>query len=190
MLHPINETEKARKIFLRISNGAIVSKKNGEVTSFEAISGALKGIELKEHEFENKKFRNWHILLSDTETGEEYDISVSRDSGAFKSIVRSLVTEQGLGNLEDIKIEVYTSKTGFTNAVVSAGGQKLHWTDEPMPPVRYVTVGDNEVADNSAQMNWIQTLVDRINAHLSGKTTSGQDAQEEDDLPEEFDNQN
>lgn len=187
MLHPISETGKTRKIFLRISSGAIISKKNGMVTSFEAISGALKGIELKEHEFENKKFRNWHILLSDTETGEEYDISVSRDAGVFKSIVRSIVTEQGLGNLDDIKIEVYTSKSGFTNAVVSAGGQKLHWTDEPMPPVRYVTVGDNEVADNSAQMNWIQILVDRINARASEKTTSGQAVQEEDDLPEEFD---
>lgn len=185
MLHPINETGKARKIFLRISNGAIISKKNGEVTSFEAISGSLKGIELKEHEFENKKFRNWHILLADQGTGEEYDISVSRDSGVFKSIVRSLVTEQGLGNLDDIKIEAYTSRTGFTNAAVSAGGQKLHWTDEPMPPVRYVTVGDNEVADNSAQMNWIQTLVDRINARVSESPAQVQEDQEEDDLPEE-----
>lgn len=165
--------------------GAIISKRNGEVTSFEAISGSLKGIELKEHEFENKKFRNWHILLSDTESGEDYDISVSRDSGVFKSIVRSLVTEQGLENLNDVKIEVYTSKTGFTNAVVSAGGQKLHWTDEPMPAVRYVTVGENEVADNTAQMNWIQTLVDRINAKLT-EPISVTEASDEDDLPEEF----
>ena len=119
MLHPISETGKSKKIFLRISKGAIISKRNGEVTSFEAISGSLKGIELKEHEFENKKFRNWHILLSDTESGEDYDISVSRDSGVFKSIVRSLVTEQGLENLNDVKIEVYTSKTGFTNAVAA-----------------------------------------------------------------------
>lgn len=87
MLHPISETEKSKKIFLRISKDAIISKRNGEVTSFEAISGSIKGIELKEHEFENKKFRNWHILLSDTESGEDYDISVSRDSGVFKSIV-------------------------------------------------------------------------------------------------------
>ena len=185
MLHPISETEKSKKIFLRISKGAIISKRNGEVTSFEAISGSLKGIELKGHEFENKKFRNWHILLSDTESGEDYDISVSRDSGVFKSIVRSLVTEQGLENLNDVKIEVYTSKTGFTNAVVSAGGQKLHWTDEPMPAVRYVNVGENEVADNAAQMNWIQTLVDRINAKLT-EPVSVTEASDEDDLPEEF----
>lgn len=165
--------------------GAIISKRNGEVTSFEAISGSIKGIELKEHEYENKKFRNWHILLSDTESGEDYDISVSRDSGVFKSIVRSLVTEQGLENLNDVKIEVYTSKTGFTNAVVSAGGQKLHWTDEPMQAVRYVTVGENEVADNTAQMNWIQTLVDRINAKLT-EPVSVTEASDEDDLPEEF----
>ena len=185
MLHPISETGKSKKIFLRISKGAIISKRNGEATSFEAISGSLKGIELKEHEFENKKFRNWHILLSDTESGEDYDISVSRDSGVFKSIVRSLVTEQGLENLNDVKIEVYTSKTGFTNAVVSAGGQKLHWTDEPMQAVRYVTVGENEVADNTAQMNWIQTLVDRINAKLT-EPVSVTEASDEDDLPEEF----
>ena len=103
----------------------------------------------------------------------------------FKSIVRSLVTEQGLENLNNVKIEVYTSKTGFTNAVVSAGGQKLHWTDEPMPPVRYVTVGENEVADNTAQMNWIQTLVDRINAKLT-EPVSVAEATDEDDLPEVF----
>ena len=56
MLHPISETGKSKKIFLRISKGAIISKRNGEVTSFEVISGSIKGIELKEHEFENKKF--------------------------------------------------------------------------------------------------------------------------------------
>ncbi len=185
MLHPISETGKTKRIFLRISHGAIISKKNDTVTSFGAISGALKSIELKEHEFDNKKFRNWHIILTDTESGEEYDIAVSRDAGVFKSIVRSLVTEQGLGNLDDVKIEVYTSRAGYTNSVVSAGGQKLHWTDEPMPPVCYVTVGENEVADTSAQMNWIQTLVDRINARAAQQsgTTS---AEEEDDLPEEF----
>ena len=147
MLHPVSDTGKSKKIFLRISKGAIISKRNGEVTSFEAISGSLKGIELREHEFENKKFRNWHILLSDTESGEDYDISVSRDSGVFKSIVRSLVTEQGLENLNDVKIEVYTSKTGFTNAagecLVASATRNGHtlvlvlfnddnrWTDAP-----------------------------------------------------------
>ncbi len=54
MLHLISETGKSKKIFLRISKGAIISKRNGEVTSFEAISGSIKGIELKEHEFENE----------------------------------------------------------------------------------------------------------------------------------------
>lgn len=70
-------------------------QENGEVTSFEAISGSLKGIELKEHEFEN------------------------------------------------------------------------------------------EVADNAAQMNWIKTLVDRINAKLT-EPVSVTEASDEDDLPEEF----
>lgn len=188
MLIPIEKADKTKKVFLRISRGAIISKKNGEESSFGAISGALKGIELKEHEFDNKKFRNWHILLTDNETSEEYDIAVSRDSGVFKSIARSLVTEQGLGNLDDVRIEVYTSKNGYTNASVSAGGQKLHWTDEPMPAVKYVKVGENDIADNTAQMNWIQTLVDRINTRASQKAAEPDTAspEDEDDMPAEI----
>ena len=54
-----------------------------------------------------------------------------------------------------------------------------------MPAVRYVTVGENEVTDNTAQMNWIQTLVDRINAKLT-EPISVTEASDEDDLPEEF----
>ena len=109
----MNEAGNSRRIYLRISKGAIISKRNGETTTYRAISGSLKGIELKEHELDNKKFRNWHIL-EDTSSGEEYDIAVSRESGAFKSIARSLVTEQGLGNLDDVSIEVYTSKASGT----------------------------------------------------------------------------
>ncbi len=186
MLIPISESGKPKKVYLRITNGSIINKtKDGQTLSYSAISGALRRIELKEHEFENKKFRNWHVILSDTQSGEEYDISVSRSSGAFKGIIRSLVTEQGLGNLDDITIETYLSKTGYTNAVVTASGQKLHWTDEPMPELARVMVGDNEVIDDTAQMNWIQTLVDRVNAKLNSAEEAPAPA-EEDDLPEEF----
>ena len=141
MLIPINESGKPKKVYLRITNGSIINKtKDGQTLSYSAISGALRRIELKEHEFENKKFRNWHVILSDTQSGEEYDISVGRTSGAFKGIIRSLVTEQGLANLDDITIEAYLSKTGYTNASVSAGGQRLQWTDEPMPERALVRV--------------------------------------------------
>lgn len=44
---------------------------------------------------------------------------------------------------------------------------------------------ENEVADNTARMNWIQTLVDRINAKLT-EPVSVIEATDEDDLPEEF----
>ena len=180
MLRPINQKGERSVAYLRISQGAIISKKDGAVTSFSAISGAVRGIVLKEHEFENKKFRNWHITISDVASNEVYDLAVSRGSGAFKSIVRSLVTQQGLDNLDDVTIEVYTSKNGYTNASVSAGGQRLSWSDEQMPAISYVKVGDCQVADDSAQMNWIQTLVDRINARISNEGTVFQD---DDDLP-------
>ena len=56
-----------------------------------------------------------------------------------------------------------------------------------MPPVRIVQVGDREVQDDSAQMNWIQTLVDRINVRL-GDTSKASATEEDDDLPEDFNN--
>lgn len=181
MLRQNNQRGDQRKIFLRLANGSIISKKDGVETTFSAVSGAVRSIELKEHEFDNKKFKNWHIVLTDAASNEIYDLSVSRGAGAFRSIVRSLVTQQGLDNLDDVTIEVYTSKSGYTNASVSAGGQRLHWSDEQMPPIRYVKVGENEVADDTAQMNWIQTLVDRINARIASGETMPQD---DDDLPE------
>lgn len=184
MLIQDSQRNGGKKVYLRISKGSIISRKDGVETSFSAISGALTGIELREHEFENKKFRNWHIMISDAASGEVYDLSVGRSAGVFKSIVRSLVTEQGLAGLDDITIDVYTSKSGYTNASVSANGQRLHWVDEQMPAIQYVTVGGNEVPDDTAQMNWIQTLVDRINARLR---SGGEDLAQDDfeDLPEE-----
>lgn len=124
MLIQDSQRNGGKKVYLRISKGSIISRKDGVETSFSAISGALTGIELREHEFENKKFRNWHIMISDAASGEVYDLSVGRSAGVFKSIVRSLVTEQGLAGLDDITIDVYTSKSGYTNASVSANGQR------------------------------------------------------------------
>ena len=77
-------------------------------------------------------------IINKTKDGQT--LSYSAISGAFKGIIRSLVTEQGLANLDDITIEAYLSKTGYTNASVSAGGQRLQWTDEPMPERALVRV--------------------------------------------------
>ena len=182
------ESEKKSRIYLRIKDGKLIARdKDGRESSFQKVQGALKGIELKEHEFDNKKFKNWHIVMEDILQGDIYDIAVARSSGAFKGIVRCLVTEQGLANLDDISIETYLSKTGFTNAVVQAQGQNLRWTDEKMPEAVRVKVGDQEVVDDTAQMNWIQTLVDRVNARIAaGPAPAKKASAEEDDMPDDL----
>ena len=182
------ESEKKSRIFLRIKDGKLIARdKDGKESSFQKVQGALKGIELKEHEFDNKKFKNWHVVMEDLLQGDTYDIAVARSSGTFKSVVRCLVTEQGLANLDDISIETYLSKTGFTNAVVQAQGQNLRWTDEKMPEAVRVKVGDQEVVDDTAQMNWIQTLVDRINARIAaGPAPVKKASAEEDDMPDDL----
>ena len=61
---------------------------------------------------------------------------------------------------------------------------ELKFTDGSMIAIDTIAV-ENEVADNTAQMNWIQTLVDRITAKLT-EPISVTEASDEDDLPEEF----
>lgn len=173
MLIPMSQATSQNRVFLRISNGTVNRKKaDGSIEVLGGVSGALKKIEMKENEFDGKKFKNWHVVLTDALQGEIYDLAVPYASGAFKGIVRCLVTQIGLENLDDVKIEAYMSKSGYTNTIVYAGGQKLGWIDEEMPKMRYVQVGDQQVADNTAQMNWIQTLVDRINAKLEERNAA------------------
>lgn len=185
MLTPINESG-SKKVYLRIANGAIISKKDGVENRYGSVSGKITRIEVREHEFENKKFKNWHILLEDKYSGEEYDVAIAYKSGPFPAIIRSLVTEQGLANLNDITIEVYTSKNGFTNASVKAAGQRLHWIEEPMPAINIVKVGDEDIKDYTAQLNWLQTLVDKVNARAQSMQDASQEVpavDEDDDLP-------
>lgn len=165
MLIPIEQVE-SKRVYLRLANGTIFSKKGDNQINYGAVQGSLESIELKTHKVDNKEFQNWHVILRDRLAGETYDLSVSKSSGAFKGIARSLVTEEGLANLDDIRIEAYLSKGGYTNAAVYANEKRLNWSDEKMPELVHVKVGDKDIIDDTAQVNWIQTLVDRINAKI------------------------
>ena len=165
MLKYANESGKTT--YLRVKEGYFVTKnENGEEIKVYQIGGSLRSITLKEHEVQEKKFKNWHVVIKDKGTGERYDVSFPRSSGAFKGVVRCLVTEQGMANLDSIVLEVYKAKNGYTNAKVVAGGEKLRWTEEVMPPVEETTFRGEKQYDDTKQIEWIGQLVDRINARI------------------------
>ena len=113
-----------------------------------------------------------------------------RQSNAFAGIVRSLASEEGMANLDDITIEVYMSKNNYTNATVKTRGERIHWIEEPMPAVKKVMVGTKEVVDDSEKIAWISKLVEKINTKIASgdadQSRQGFDVEDVDvdDLPD------
>ena len=164
MLQLKQATKSMIRTFVRVSNGSLLVKNGTETNIFNYVSGAVSGIALKEHCFDGKKFENWHLLITDEAEGESYDLSFGKQSSAFRDIVRSLASDEGLKVLGNITIDVYkASKGSYTNATVSSEGRRIPWIPERIPPVRYVSVGQRQVPDDTERIAWIEGLVGRIN---------------------------
>ena len=164
MLSLTSQACKLPKTFLHVSDGQIIAKMGVDQISFDTVSGTITNIELKQHTFENKRFTNWHINIVDNRTGEAYDMSFSRTSGVFRTIVRCLASDEGLSHLNDIEIYVYKSRYGnYTNAIVIGHGKKLNWISESVPPVMYRKVDGTTVPDYTLRNEWVEKLVERIN---------------------------
>lgn len=173
MLQLKQTTKSVTRTYVRVSNGSLLVKNGAEINTFNSVSGAISGIELKEHSFDGKKFENWHLMMTDAAEGETYDLSFGKQSSAFRDIVRCLASDEGLMALDKITIDVYkASKGSYTNATVSSEGKRLSWIPEQIPPVRYVSVGQRQIPDDSERIAWIEDLVARINQAVQPGTVN------------------
>lgn len=157
------------KNFLHVSKGCFVMSTNPEM-KFSTITGSVSGIELKTHKRKNgEKFDLWHMTISDDNTGEIYDISFNRTSNELSSIVRSLASDGGLQNLDNVQISVAPApnNSGFTNAKVRANGHGLSWIPGDMPPMLYKRDGKTHVQDDSLRFEWLSSLIDLINRKIA-----------------------
>jgi hypothetical protein len=77
-----------------------------------------------------------------------------------------MASAQNLNGSTIFKIEPY-QKGNFTNVVVYADGVKLDWVTNELPPVEDVRVGSQIYKDDSKRMNYICSLVDKINISIT-----------------------
>jgi hypothetical protein len=154
-----------RRIYLSIHHGKVEASDNGAKSYFSYVEGGLLSIYSKERTYGTEKVLKWFMDMMDEE-GELYTISFPYNSGTFKSIVLAMASAQNLNGSTIFKIEPY-QKGNFTNVVVYADGVKLDWVTNELPPVEDVRVGSQTYKDDSKRMNYICSLVDKINISIT-----------------------
>lgn len=160
--------------YLRISNGFFVFNEDEE-RRFNTISGSVSGINLKKHKRKNGGlFDLWHLIITDEQSGEKYDISFSRTSNVLASIVRCLASNGGLQALDNVQIHVSsaTNNTKFTNAIVRSDGHSLSWIPGDMPPMLYRRNGNKHEQDDSLRFAWLSDLIELINRKIASENAT------------------
>ena len=149
---------KQNKTYLNVKEGKIHLKG----LSYDFVEGYLRGIEIKDREFRGEVVKYWYIDL-ESQSGELYSLAIPYYSGIAKSLFNSLASAKDFS--KEIKIQPY-QVGDFTKVVVYSGGEKLSWISSSLPPVDEVKVGDKIVKDESKRMEFIVTLVSKINSKI------------------------
>ena len=164
-LGKVDET-KGRKYYLSISDGRVVHSENGQKKYYSFVEGSLERIYKLDRVFNGETVPVWYMDIRG-EKGELYSLSLPYKSGVFKSIVLSLASEPTIG-LSTIKIEPYMGG-GFTKVVTSSNGKRLDWVTKELPAVDTVYIAGQPVKDDTKRMEFISSLVAKINQTIGYK---------------------
>lgn len=154
--------QSEERIFLNISEGKIVQRKEGKNLRFDYVEGTLERIYQKDREFRGEKVPYMYLDLRDPETGTLYSLGLNAEGGVWRGIILSLGSCKEF--ISPIKICPYT-KGAYTRAVVYSGGEKLEWV-EGLPPVLEMQMGTKKIKDVSQREAFMAQIVERINAAL------------------------
>lgn len=157
---------KGKRYYLTISDGRVVHNDNGQKKYYSYVEGSLERIYQLERVFNGEKVLLWYLDIRG-EKGELYSLSFPFKSGVFKSVVLSLASEPTIG-LATIKIEPYVGG-GFTKVVTSSNGKRLDWVTKELPAVDTVYIAGQPVKDDTKRMEFISSLVDKINQTIGYK---------------------
>ena len=158
--------EKSRRYYLSLSDGRLYHSEDGERKYYSYVEGVLERIYQKERTFNGETVLYWYLDIRG-EKKELYSLALPYKSGAFKSIVLSLASDETIG-FSTIKIEPY-KKGEFTKVVTSCGGRRLDWITKELPEVETIYIADQPVKDDTKRMKYINSLVETINQRIKGK---------------------
>jgi len=152
-----------KKRYISIAEGNIVLSENGQKRLYKYVEGHVRKVYKLDRTFNGETVQYWYIDLEGKDK-EIYSLSLPYRSGTFKSIILALANLPTIG-IAPVKIEPYL-KDRFTKVVVSSGGNKLDWITKTLPEVKEITVAGQTVKDDTARMEYIESLVKEINSLL------------------------
>lgn len=132
---------------------------------YSSVEGTIENIYTKRSTFNGEEVIRWYIDIRDGR--ELYTLCLPYTSGVFKSIILSLAGAENLTASTPIRIYPYLGKNGYTKVAVYADGKKLDWVTKELPQQQIIKVGDKELKDNKAQMNFIISLCNKVREKLS-----------------------
>lgn len=163
--------DNGRFTYLNISKGKIAVKKEGVVHLWGHVEGWLKDIQIKDSEYQGKKFKQLGLLLDDGT--ESYLLQMKLNSGYGRAFCNMILN----ANLKlPIRIKPqYTEVPGenkTSGMIIDQDGVCVKWyykNSDPKdrPPVEEVEVNGEIVPDNTKQQKFfIDLLLNRVRPTL------------------------
>ncbi|MEO6610711.1 MAG: hypothetical protein ABIT05_01215 [Chitinophagaceae bacterium] len=166
-----------RFTYVNIKKGQLVVKKENEFSYFSFIAGYLKDLEIRDDEFNGKKYKKLCLMLTDND--EDFQLQMKLDSGygiAFSMMVPNIDLKQMVKITPTYKEVDNKGKAGM---FINQSGKALKWfwtRDNPghLPPMEQTEFKGETLWDNTKQQTFlIDYLLNTIKPALGHSIVDG-----------------
>jgi hypothetical protein len=182
-------------VYVNTSKGKLTTKTmEGEVKTFDSLTGRLTGIEFKDDEYNGIKFEKLILTLDDGTS--RYLLQMRMDSGYARGFLFAIKNADLSQDLTLIPNAKEVNGKSQTTVFLKQGGTTLKWVwtkDHPgdLPQLSKVMLKGNTVYDNTEQTAYLKNmLLTEIVPNLGkgvevakGKTLVTESLSGDDDLP-------
>lgn len=151
-----------RFTFVNIKKGQLAIKKDGDVHLFDNIEGKLIDLEIRDDEYQGKKYKKLCLMLNDGK--ESFQLQMKLDSGygyAFCSIILNADLKAPMRIVPTYKEIDNKGKAGM---FINQNGKALKWyytrdTPHDLPLLKQTEFKGQVMWDNTDQQNFFYTLL-------------------------------
>lgn len=166
-----------RATFVNIKDGKLQVKKDQQIETYGHLSGLMVGLEIKDDEYQGKKYKKLSIRLIDED--ESFVLDVRVGSGYWIGFCMSLPNidlKYPITLVPSMKTENNKEKRTM---FVSQAGKALKWfwtKDNPgqLPGIKKITFKNEDLWDTDEQNNWlIEYITHQIKPNLPHAAIAG-----------------
>lgn len=133
---------------------------------FNELSGRLTSVEHIVNTYNKEEVSVLRLIIQD-------GLDVFQVEGSFASLTYNIIN--CLASIEsfngELSITLYVNKSGYPTSYITMNGERVNWKYEAsdIPQVKYVKVGNKEVADSSEREAFFVKAIDGIRSKLGAE---------------------